>query len=321
MIKKSKKKVFFRADAGGTIGYGHFIRSLSLADMLKDDFECVFYTQSPTEYQVNECSKVCKLVELPSDDTRFWLFLNELKGDEIVVLDNYFYTTDYQQAIKDKGCKLVCIDDPHGIHYVCDVILSHGNGIPSDFDVEPYTRLCLGIDWAMLRKPFRRPVDWNHQRNNDIVVNFGGADPFHITELIIKLLLQLDLNYNIKVILGDKVYLSDECRGQVEVLKNLNAEQMAQLFDDSAFGIFAASTVCLEGQSRGLPMIVGYFVENQEKYYQRTKNSGNFATLDYLQDTTLDNLNRAIEDVPNIKRLRINPEGIQARYVKLFKSL
>ena len=317
----SKRIIYFRADAGGAIGYGHFIRSLALADMLKDVFDVTFLTANPSEYQKEEMSKVCRYVSLSADKSRFDIFLDMLHGDEIVVIDNYFYSTEYQQAIKSKGCKLVCIDDPHGIHYVCDVLLSHGNGIPSDFDVEPYTKLCLGTDWAMLRKPFRRPVDWNHQRNNDIVVNFGGADPFHITELVVGLLLQLDLEYNIKVILGDKVFLSDKNRGEVEVLKNLSAEQMAQLFDDSAFGIFTASTVCLEGQSRGLPMIIGYDVENQEMYYQRIKKEGHFATLDYLQDTTVEKLHEAIKSIPNVNRLRLDAAGIPARYVNLFKSV
>ena len=317
---ENKSKIYFRADAGGTIGYGHFIRSLSVADMLKDDFDVTFFTANPSEYQIEEMSKVCKYKSL-SDGSKLDDFLSLLNGGETVVLDNYFYTTEYQRAIKDKGCKLVCIDDPHGIHYVCDVLLSHGNGIPSDFDIEPYTRLCLGIDWAMLRKPFRGPVDWYHQRNNDIVVNFGGADPYHITELIVGLLLKLNLNYNIKVILGDKVFLSDECRNRFDVLSNLSAEQMAQLFDDSAFGIFAASTVCLEGQSRGLPMIVGYYVDNQEKYYYRIKETGHYATLDYLQDTTEEKLLRAIENLPHIDRLKMNVEEIPTRYVNLFKSL
>lgn len=39
------QKIYFRADAGAEIGYGHFIRTLALADMLKDDFSCVFVTQ------------------------------------------------------------------------------------------------------------------------------------------------------------------------------------------------------------------------------------------------------------------------------------
>lgn len=316
----NKKKIYFRADAGGTIGYGHFIRSLSVADILKDDFDVTFYTTTPSEYQKEEMAKVCKYQSL-SEETKLNDFLSQLQGDEIVVLDNYFYTTDYQRAIKDKGCKLVCIDDPHDIHYVCDVLLSHGNGIPSDFDVEPYTKLCLGKDWAMLRKPFRRPVDWDHLRNNDIVVNFGGADPYRITELIVGLLLQLKLDYNIKVILGDKVYLSDECRRKVEVLRNLSAEQMAQLFDESAFGIFAASTVCLEAQSRGLPMIIGYYVDNQEKYYYRIKKAGRSAYLDFLQDTTLEKLRNAIESVPYINRFPMNVEDISSRYVNLFNLL
>ncbi len=316
----SKRKIYFRADAGGTIGYGHFIRSLSVADMLKDDFDVTFFTSNPSQYQKEEMSKVCKYQSL-YEETKLDDFLCLLQGDEIVVLDNYFYTTDYQRAVKDKECKLVCIDDPHGIHYLCDVLLSHGNGIPSDFDIEPYTRLCLGVDWAMLRKPFRRPIDWNHRRNNDIVVNFGGADPYHITELIVSLLLQLNLNYKIKVILGDKIYLSDECRGQVEVMRNLSAEQMAQLFDNSAFGIFAASTVCLEGQSRGLPMIVGYYVDNQEKYYYRIKETRHYATLDYLQDTTEEKLLKAIGSLPHINRIKMNAEEIPTRYVNLFKSL
>ena len=102
-----KRKIFFRADASTTIGYGHFIRTLALADMLKNDFNCTFFTQSPSTYQQGEADKVCSLVSLPSDDSKFERFLEYLIGDEIVVLDNYFYTPDYQKQIKDKGCKLV----------------------------------------------------------------------------------------------------------------------------------------------------------------------------------------------------------------------
>jgi spore coat polysaccharide biosynthesis predicted glycosyltransferase SpsG len=37
-----KHKVIFRADADRDIGYGHFVRSSALADMLKDDFDVLF---------------------------------------------------------------------------------------------------------------------------------------------------------------------------------------------------------------------------------------------------------------------------------------
>ena len=61
--------------------------------------------------------KVCPFIPL-QEETHSADFLSHLQGDEIVVLDNYFFTTDYQRAIKQKGCRLVCIDDMHDKHYV-----------------------------------------------------------------------------------------------------------------------------------------------------------------------------------------------------------
>ena len=42
------QKIYLRADASAAIGYGHFIRTLALVDMLKDDFDCTFFTCHPT---------------------------------------------------------------------------------------------------------------------------------------------------------------------------------------------------------------------------------------------------------------------------------
>ena len=126
------KKIYFRADAGATIGYGHFVRTLALADMLKDDFECVFVTQNPSDYQRAEVDKVCQLVAVPASDEKFPAFLEMLEGNEIVVLDNYFYDTEYQRAIKDKGCRLVCIDDRKHQHFYADVIINHVIGTTAE---------------------------------------------------------------------------------------------------------------------------------------------------------------------------------------------
>jgi len=57
-----KRKVIFRADAGQSIGYGHFIRSLALADMIRNDFDILFATVNPTDYQKTELAKVCPYI-------------------------------------------------------------------------------------------------------------------------------------------------------------------------------------------------------------------------------------------------------------------
>lgn len=72
------QKIYFRADASATIGYGHFIRTLALADMLKDDFDCTFFTCHPTSYQVSEMEKVCPFIPL-QEETHSADFLSHCK--------------------------------------------------------------------------------------------------------------------------------------------------------------------------------------------------------------------------------------------------
>lgn len=317
---ENKRKILFRADAGVEIGYGHFIRTLALADMLKDDFECVFYTQSPSEYQRKECEKVCHLVELPADETRFQLFLDNLKGTEIVVLDNYFYTTDYQKAIKEKGCKLVCVDDMHDMHYVADVVVNQSPVKESEFDREPYTKLYLGIDYEILRKPFLQPLS-GKSRNNNVIVCFGGADPLHLTNKIVSLLIDIDAPYHIVTILGDAATLTENNREHIEIRSKLSAEQMADMFETSAFGILSASTVSLEAMSRQLPLMIGYYVDNQEEGYERFSERGNFISLGYLPKLTTNQLKEAISQLDSFVVSKRDYSLIPGRFKQLFHSL
>ena len=93
-------KIYFWADADSYIGYGHFIRTLALAEMLKDDFDCTFFTQFPTTFQKVEVERICKLVALPNNETKFDVFLNLLEEKVIVFLDNYFFSSSYQNKSK-----------------------------------------------------------------------------------------------------------------------------------------------------------------------------------------------------------------------------
>lgn len=315
-----KRKIFFRADAGPEIGYGHFIRSLALADMLKENFDCTFFTQTPTEYQRNEAATVCPMVELPADDRKFDFFLQCLTGNEIVVLDNYFFTTDYQRQIKERGCQLACIDDMHNKHYVADVVINHGPVSADEFDCEPYTRLFLGDEYKLLRRPFLTPLS-SKPRNNTIVVNLGGADPFKLTDKVVSLLLQADTSFNILVVLGDTVYLSDENRKQIEVRSRLSAEQMAQLFEISAAGILPGSTVSIEAMSRALPILMGYQVDNQEEGYKKLADSGHFIPLGNLHELTLDKLQHALNQLSNFQSYTLDTSRIKSNFIKLFKSI
>jgi Spore coat polysaccharide biosynthesis protein, predicted glycosyltransferase len=316
-----RRKIYFRADASETIGYGHFIRTLALADILKDDFDITFFTQSPSEYQCEQVKNVCKLILLPSDDRKFDDFLSYLKGEEIVVLDNYFFTSDYQKKIKEKGCKLLCIDDPHGIQYYCDVLICHGFATPMQFDViTTDTRLFIGLEWAMLRSPFLK-ANSTKTRNGSIVINVGGADPFRITNRLLELLFNLKIPHTIKVILSDYTFISDEYLPKIQVYKNISAQQMADLFETSAFGIFPTSTICLEAYSRGLPMIIGYYIENQLSGYKNAISYNQFVPIGNMLELDERTLQDAIDRVKSVAYDIPDFSIIPQKFKDLFLSL
>ena len=279
----TKRKIYFRADAGPNIGYGHYIRSLALADMLRQDFDCTMFTQTPTDYQLRECEAVCPIVALPNDDSKFDKFLDCLKGDEIVVLDNYFFTTDYQRAIKAKGCKSVCIDDMHDRHYVADVVINHGCTDASLFDVEPHTRLCLGMDYALLRRPFRNP-EKQERVPNSYAICFGGTDAYNLTLAHAQ---KLSKRYcNIFAIIGDSYQYEDTLKTlpNVAVRKRLSADEMASLFSSVENVICSASTTCYEALACGARVYAGWYVENQKEIYHLLESNHQIVPLDNLRE-------------------------------------
>lgn len=315
---KRKKKVIFRVDASKTIGYGHFIRSLALADMLKDDFECVFYTQTPSEYQRKECEKVCKLVELPSDETRFKLFVDGLKGDEIVVLDNYFYTTNYQKAIKAKGCKLVCIDDMHDKHYVADVVINHGFVTESNFSKEEYSKIYTGPSYALLRFPFLVTEDTIKRRNNRWVVCFGGSDLNNFTGKVVFFLKKRKDVSEIFTVVGDGYqYTQQLLDAGVEVRQRLSAEEIANLFRSAGNVVCSASSVCYESMACECRVYAGYYIENQKEFYENLKNRGYIIPLGDLHHGDWDVLTE--ENCKSTKLLKIS--HVRQNFRAIFYSL
>ena len=261
----TRRKIYFRADASATIGYGHFIRTLALADMLKDDFDCTFFTASPSSYQIEEMSKVCNHIVL-NEESKLEDFISFLTGDEIVFLDNYFFTTEYQRIIKNKGCKLVCVDDMHDRHYVADVVINHGFADPQQFSKEKYTKLALGCEYALLRKPFLTHSK-SEKNKGEWVVCFGGSDAHDLTSKVVKFLSKREDVTQIHAIVRDAYKHRDILKqlNKVIIHSRLSAEEMAALYRASEYVVCSASSVCYEALACQCTIYAGYYVDNQKE--------------------------------------------------------
>lgn len=321
------QKVLFRADAGAGIGYGHFIRTLALADMLKDDFDCIFYTSKPTPYQVAQMGEVCPFVAL-EEKNKFHQFLDCLKGNEIVVLDNYFFTTDYQRRIKAKGCKLVCIDDMHDKHYIADLIINQGIcWTEDDYSCEPYTRFAFGMQYSLLRKPFfeacnKRNEKNDHKGSQKIVVAFGGSDYLDLTHKIVAGIKDMPIIKHITAIVGDR-YATDKVisSDKVEYRKNMSAADIAYLFLNTDVAILPASTMMNEAMTCGTRIIGGFYVNNQEyDYYSYVKENMIIGVGDYTDDNCVERVRIALSRKETTLVNGISSDT-PCRMVELFKSL
>lgn len=293
----SGKKIILRADTSSKIGYGHFIRSLALAGYLKDRFECHFASYNHeglplAQYQLEEIERSASLVSITGNSLEEFNrnFLRTAKNYDIVVLDNYFFTTKYQEDICDMGCKLVCIDDMHDRRMHCHLLMTPCPLQRGDFLIDSSTRFAGGLEWAFLRDAFLAPTSVKHKSvpAKNIVIAMGGADPFRLTEKIAEIVVILIPAANINIIAGNTAIISEQTKEFASIHQNISAETIANLYDTADLGILSASTVCLEAFSRHLPVAAGYYVDNQADFYRYGVEHNLFAPLGCLLDSIED---------------------------------
>jgi UDP-2,4-diacetamido-2,4,6-trideoxy-beta-L-altropyranose hydrolase len=133
----NKPLLKIRTDGGSDIGLGHVVRCMSLAHMLKNDFSIHFFSLEIPKSFRNEITQNEWKVTVIEKETDF---LNELTGEEIVVLDGYQFDSDYQKEIKSRGSKLVCIDDFHDQHFYADLVINHAPGVKRRIMKVSYTQ-------------------------------------------------------------------------------------------------------------------------------------------------------------------------------------
>ena len=322
-----KRIVYFRADADSEIGYGHFMRTLALAEVLSSQFDCRFATKAPTDFQRNCLKEVCQLIELPSDASRFDFFANMIIGGEIVVLDNYFYDQDYERLLRQRGASVLLIDNLHIRHTCADAVLGFAMGLKeTDYSVEPYTKLYLGPAYSLLRKPFIEQLAHQHPPIKDfnklnIVVSFGGSERSELLITIAKMLSKLDVVNKVTAIGGSQI-ISDSKK--ITYKNKLSADEMRDEFINNDIAILPASTTLFEALACGILIIGGFIVDNQILNYENILKCGGIIGCGNFMDVS--NQKRLLsivgsETIKKCQKKTIIPQNLENNLLSIFKSL
>jgi len=272
-----KPRVVFRADGNSQIGLGHVVRSLALAHMLQADFLCIFAIQNPSPAiinQIKESGAVPVILPENTDYASDALYSSQqvLKAADIVVLDGYGFDFEYQQIIKQATVSLVCIDDIQAYPFLADVIINQAGGInPENYQVQPYTKLCLGPTYALLRAPFLEAATKPRSvaAIKKILLNMGGADPENHTARLIQQITTQYSAINVEVVTGSAFSHPEALQELlsanpiITLHQNLTAEAMCRLMQSCDAAILPPSSVSYEWCSVGGPLFLHQIADNQ----------------------------------------------------------
>lgn len=286
-----KDKVILRADGSTKIGFGHIYRLIALVEILHNDFDCTMVSHEPHQFlldivQSRSMSFVkVDSIDYPSPDNRKigdeipFDMDHILTGDEIVVTDGYWFGPNYQKRIKEKGCKLVCVDDLAELKFTCDVIINHSPGAYQlNYKYEQYTRLCLGLEYLLIRSVFlNKPKESVPHKIRRIFISVGGSDQYGFTPKLIEACIPV-IDKDDKVFVLMTQSFQQETRTaieslakhetSVELVENLGGVDLCELLDSCTHAIVPSSTIALEAIARGLKPLVGYYVNNQTNMFK-----------------------------------------------------
>ncbi len=192
------KKIAIRLDTGPSIGLGHLMRCLSLAERLTEDhqasvsFLCRNRLPQEISYEVQylkqggiASAEGYQVSGIEDEVEEMKQVLQECHMDCLIV-DHYGAGDEYFKALRDWVSCLVCIDDGMGRRIPADIVVN-GNlyGTKADYGSVPIQ--LLGGTYILLRKEFQAfPTRCIRSRLQKVYLTSGGADPLNFCQRILQ---------------------------------------------------------------------------------------------------------------------------------------
>jgi UDP-2,4-diacetamido-2,4,6-trideoxy-beta-L-altropyranose hydrolase len=278
-IEKSGPLVL-RCDAGEAVGIGHVMRCLALAQAWKQtQGDAVFVMVRPNAL-IGERIKDegFEIVHLDADpgtvrDSERVGQIARAHGSNWLVVDGYIFDVNYQRALKAAELNVLLVDDEGKAGYYCADLVLNQNAYACErlySHRETYTRLLLGLRFAMLRSEFRcrtndrRVISPEGRR---VLITMGGSDPANVTLQVIQALALLSEDVEVKVVIGECNPHGESLqsavmnhRGRMSLMKNGN---MPELMAWADIAVSSSGTTTAELCALGLPSIVIDTAPNQ----------------------------------------------------------
>jgi UDP-2,4-diacetamido-2,4,6-trideoxy-beta-L-altropyranose hydrolase len=319
--------LLIRADATASMGTGHAMRCLALAQAWQDaGGRCTFAMAEVTpavrrKIEAEKCEVVAVQAKAGSEDDAAQFV--QLAREEIatrVVVDGYQFGADYQRAMKAAGLRTLFIDDyGHASHYSADLVLNQ-NVSPDEqlyANRESYTQLLLGPRYALLRREFSSWRDYKREipsNGRKVLITLGGSDPEGLTARAIEAVAAIDMDaLEAMVVVGGSNPQFEQLRSLAVKLagrRNVGIEvqrdvaNMAELMAWADVAISAGGTTCWELCLLALPALLIDVAENQRRVVRELQQVHCAVHLGSAREVSADQLSRELEKALRSQELR-----------------
>lgn len=291
-----QKKIIFRADGSSEVGLGHMFRMFALVEMYREKFDFVFVTKENSTLDVIPTNYKTLLVpqEIDYQEEPVWLAKNFSSKEYIVIADGYEFTSSYQKKIKEQGFFLMYIDDLTLELMYADIVVNHAIHVqPKDYKAQSYTKFALGSDYAMLRPKFLQAAQQRRKikKIDSAFVCFGGGDIFDYSFKVTQALLQTNYFQKIHIVLGGayshkNIFVLAEQNQKTFLYQNLDETELYNLMRECDYAIVPASTILYEVCCVKMPVISGYYVDNQKEIYHAMVKNGLVCGMGNIENFT-----------------------------------
>ncbi|MDV6331668.1 UDP-2,4-diacetamido-2,4,6-trideoxy-beta-L-altropyranose hydrolase [Asticcacaulis sp. 201] len=267
-------RLLIRTEASPQIGMGHFMRCFAIAETARTH-------DIPVTFLLNEVGDavLARLHDIgaegvavcgsPGSAADFMAMgaLNLSRDRDWLLIDSYQVTEDYL-TLQTPAARVAVIDDMNALaRYDCDLIINPAQAARRiDYERKTSARLCLGPDYALIRKEFLQHSDDAYD-GGFIAILFGGSDPLQLSGRCARLLRETLPDTPIRIIAGPANIHSADLMALEQELNAVSVVQspasVAQALCGASLVLTAAGGSVGEIAAMGLPALVLVVYDNQ----------------------------------------------------------
>ncbi|MEP1447165.1 MAG: UDP-2,4-diacetamido-2,4,6-trideoxy-beta-L-altropyranose hydrolase [Paraglaciecola sp.] len=287
-------KVVFRVDGEPSIGLGHMMRCLALAQGLKAKGHSLVFMISLTSKQfcfakLAESAEIVTLPTMPKEHEPPWIMqqLKQLQADWLII-DGYEFGVKYRKELRSSRVNLALFDDNNnsGPLDVDMVINGAQNAEALDYQATAETAfLAIGEPYQVLRQEFFKVDKDNWQNRDSLTLMFGGSDPANLTILVLQLLAQSSAKMPITVITGAAYTQLPELNKVIEdstlhVTHLHDCQNMAEVMVHTKLAVSAAGGSQFELVACATPSLLVVVADNQKLASRASESQGWCVVMD-----------------------------------------